>query len=113
MVEMRQLLGHSAVWPHVDGAIEAEREEVLKVAYPVIPERVDEDAADFDYDAPEPGANPVDWNYASRMLIHKLMRIAHVAGHDNYLLETLEKDRERVSAQLAFALTRHEERRRG
>lgn len=44
------------------------------------------------------------------MLIHKLMRIAHEAGRDQYLIEMLEAQRERVSAQLAFALVDYEER---
>ena len=64
----------------------------LRRAYPLIPQRVDEDALDFDYDdrGAEPRETPPDWNYRSRMLIHKLMRDAHEAGHDHYLVEMLE-----------------------
>ncbi len=76
----------------------------------MIPERVAEDTLGFDYQDPERGDTPVDWNYASRMLIHKLMRLVHEAGSDHYLLvEMLEDERECVSAQLAFALADYEE----
>jgi hypothetical protein len=85
------------------------RDAALRRAYPLIPERVDEDAADYDYNEGVPGESPLDWNYDSRMLIHKLMRIAHEAGHDHYLVEMLEQQRERVSAQLSFALASYEE----
>ncbi len=72
--------------------------------------RVDEDALDFDYWDPGPWGSPVDRNFRSRMLIHKLMRVAHEAASDRYLVEMLEEERERVSAQLAFALADYEER---
>jgi hypothetical protein len=73
-------------------ATDGSSDAALRKAYPVIPERVDEDALDFDYDdrGQEPRETPVDWNYRSRMLIHKLMRDAHEAGHDHYLVEMLE-----------------------
>ncbi len=45
-------------------------DEALRRAYPLIPERVDEDTLDFDYEDRGRGENPVDWNYNSRMLIH-------------------------------------------
>jgi hypothetical protein len=96
-------------------ATDGSSDAALRRAYPVIPERVDEDALDFDYDdrEREPGDIPVDWNYYSRMLIHKLMRIAHEEGRDHYLVEMLEEQRERVSAQLAFALALYEEWHQG
>ena len=45
-------------------------DEALRRAYPLIPERVDEDTLDFDYEDPGRGESPVDWNYNSRMLIY-------------------------------------------
>ncbi len=101
----------------VEELLEAERrasdqgaDSPLRRAYPPIPERVAEDTLDFDYGDPGPWGTPVDWNFRSRMLIHKLMRIAHEAGSDHYLLEMLEEERECVSAQLAFALADYDER---
>jgi hypothetical protein len=90
-------------------ATDGSSDVALRRAYPLIPERVDEDALDFDYESREPRDTPLDWNCHSRMLIHKLMRDAHQAGGNHYLIEILEEQRERVSAQLAFALALYEE----
>jgi len=82
----------------------------LRLAYPLNLEQMDEDTLGFDYDDPGFGESPVDWNFRSRMLTHKLMRIAHEAGSGRFLVETLEEEREHVSAQLAFALADYDER---
>jgi hypothetical protein len=85
-----------------------EANAALLRAYPLIPERMDRDAADFDYHNPGGGETPVDWNYRERMLIHKLMRLAHQDGCVDYLVELLEEQREYVAAQEAFALADQE-----
>ncbi len=74
-----------------------EANRALRRAYPMIPERVAEDTLGFDYQDPERGDTPVDWNYASRMLIHKLMRLVHEAGSDHYLVGRCSKTSENAS----------------
>jgi len=84
-------------------------EDAIRRAYPVIPERVEEDTQDFDYEDPNPRSGPVDWNSDLRHLVHKLMRLAF-EQRATWLVESLELDRKHVTAQLSFALADCEEK---
>lgn len=86
----------------------ADDEAAIRRAYPVIPERVDEDTLDFDYNLTG-FEGPVEWNQRARHMLHRLMRQAYEAGAP-WVVETLELDREHVAAQLAFALADYDER---
>src|SRR4051794_24893736 len=77
----------------VSGLAEEERRAVsdgrdvdLRKAYPVIPERVDEDTLDFGYEDPESEGTPIDWHYQDRMLLHKLMRITYEQSGPTWLI---------------------------
>ncbi len=80
---------------------DGQEDQALRRAYPATPERVDEDIRDHDYRLP--CESPLDEYYRSRSVLHGMMRRAHVEGFV-WLVELLEVERERVSAQAAFAL---------
>jgi hypothetical protein len=87
-------------------------EAALRRAYPVIPERVCYETAAFDYRFdPEnphgPSDQPTEVYQDARRLLCKQMRLAYGEGAD-WLVEILEYERERASAQLAFALEDYE-----
>jgi len=83
--------------------------EVLRRAYPVIPERVLSDTTAFDYHDPTPHESPPDWHHRTRFVLHKLMRLAYEEG-EHWLVEVLEEYREHEAAQLAAALVDYDER---
>src|SRR5215210_378984 len=86
-------------------------EEELMRAFPVIPGRVHPSTLDYDCKDPECEENPVDLWYQGRMLVHRLMRVAHEDGRGHWAVEVLEELREHHAAQMAFALAifrRHE-----
>lgn len=80
-----------------------EEEEALLRAYPVIPERVDEEIYTFDYQNTRGVPTPEEDYRDARVLLHKMMRLAHEEGFV-WMVEMLEYEREYVSAQTAFAL---------
>jgi hypothetical protein len=92
-----------------EAAANDEEDAALLRAYPFRRDLVDEDFRDFDYEAPAQGGVPEDWCRHHRLLIHRLMRLAHEGGA-TYIVETLEKDREHVSQQLAYVMADYEER---
>ena len=59
---------------------------------------------DYDYKGPEREESPVDLWYQGRMLVHRLMRVAHEDGGGHWAVEALEELRELHAAQMAFAL---------
>lgn len=75
----------------------------------MIPERVEEDTLDFDYEDPARSCGPVGWHSDTRREIHKLMRQAYEM-RATWIVERLELDCEHVTAQLSFALADYEER---
>lgn len=88
---------------------DGEEDEVMRRAYPTIPERVDSATTDHDYS--DMGfETPHEAFMHARRLVHKLMRLAYVDGAD-WLVEVLEYQREMASAQAAFA-SEDEDRRR-
>lgn len=99
----------SALREEESRATDGSSDAALRKAYPVIPERVDEDTLVFDYDGTDSEGTPIDWHYQDRMLLHKLMRLAHEERGPTWLIETLEEHRESISAQLAFALAHLED----
>ena len=56
------------------------RDEALRRAYPIIPERVLEDTADYDYSDPNRSDSPVDWHYRTRFVVCRCMRVAYEEG---------------------------------
>jgi hypothetical protein len=86
-----------------DLASQAEKEEwpALRRAYPTIPERVCSATVHHNYG--HPGPTPLDTHLNCRQVLHELMRRAYEEQMD-WLVETLEVEREQVSAQAAFAL---------
>lgn len=80
-----------------------EEEAALLRAYPVIPERVDEETAAFDYLNTRGATTPEEDYWQARRLLHQMMRMAHEKGFV-WMVEMLEYEREHVSAQTAFAL---------
>jgi hypothetical protein len=92
-----------------EAAANDEEDAALLRAYPFRRDLVDEDFRDFDYEAPAQGGVPEGWCRHHRLLIHRLMRLAH-EGDATYIVETLEKDREHVSQQLAYVMADYEER---
>ena len=92
--------------------VEEGTEPALLQAFPLIPERVDSDTQRWD-DKPGYGT-PYDTWRQTRLVIHKLMRLACQEGED-WLVWALEEHREMNAAQTAFALAhvkRWEEERR-
>ncbi len=89
-----------------------EDEAALRLAYPVIPDRVCYETVAFDYrfgpgNEYGPGDQPTEvYQDARRLLCHQ-MRVAYEEGAD-WLVEVLEYERESASAQLAFALEDYE-----
>jgi hypothetical protein len=80
---------------------ETETEEALLRAFPLIPERMDNDTQRAEEDLAY-GTSYSTWR-ETRRVIHMLMRFAYQEGED-WLVEVLEHHREQNSAQAAFAL---------
>lgn len=81
--------------------------ELLRRAYPTIPERVCSETPGHDYSEPRP--TPMDVYLDSRRLLCGMMRTAYLKGED-WLVETLEIEREAASAQASFAIEDYETR---
>jgi hypothetical protein len=86
---------------------EAAAEEALERAFPLIMERVSVATVDYVEDPHSPASRenmpPYEVFCQARHLVHKLMRVAYENGED-WLVETLEPQRETVAAQAAYAL---------
>lgn len=81
--------------------------ELLRRAYPTIPERVDTETVEHVYR--QRGPTPMDWFLDARRSICGLMREA-CRQHLTYVVEALEEKRESVSAQAAFAIEDYDRR---
>ena len=81
-------------------------DDVLRRAYRLLPERVDPETVEHYSDRDWPGKYhyeaPYDHYLHVRMLIHHLMRVAYQDGARR-IVEILERERERVAAQAAYA----------
>lgn len=85
--------------------IEAEKaqDDLVRRAYPVIPEQVDPETTEYDPFTPSEAFSPADVYMDARIHVHRLMRLSWSVGQ-YWSLESLEEHRESVSAQLAWAL---------
>jgi hypothetical protein len=79
------------------------QDELIRRAYPVIPEQVCSETRAYDPYAQSSDASPVDVYMDARMHAHKLMRLSWSVG-EYWILEDLEEHRESASAQLVWAL---------
>lgn len=85
--------------------IEAEKaqDDLVRRAYPVIPELVCPETTEYDPFTPSETFSPADFYMDDRIHVHRLMRLSWSVGQ-YWILESLEEHRECVSAQLAWAL---------
>ena len=85
---------------------EEDPEDVLARAFPLLPDRVDAETVEHYSDKDWPGKYdyeaPYDHYLRVRMLVHHLMRVAY-QDSSRRLVEVLERERESIAAQAAYA----------